>query len=233
MIAPRRWLVVLASGLAIGGAIAACGDSGGDGSGGNGAGGAGNGDGDGGASGGARADGGGGPDSAAERSKDAAVVDEQPSTDNQVLLGAVFFGEQPADFGLVAPGGSRTMAFTIRNLAQTRTILGTSIAGDHAGDFSVDPGTCGDATELAGGASCTLRVTFAPTAAGERRASLRLAVDPGVGAGRSLRGGSGSTPTTTETTTTTETRDDERDETQTQPVPERQAAPPQSGGVEG
>ncbi len=236
-----RALLALLLVLALAGAVAACG--GGDGDGGESGGGAEIADGDNG-SGAAMADGGGEPDSAADKKKDEEVIEEEPTADNQVLLGAQFFGEQPADFGVVAVGTTRTMSFTLKNLAQARAVLGTSLAGPEVGDFSLDPGTCGDGVELDAGASCTLKITFAPTVAGERRASLVVGIDPGVGAGRSLRGGASSTPTTETTTsgtttsgtTTPETRSGERTQTETQTLPAQPAPPPavvEPGGVEG
>jgi hypothetical protein len=54
--------------------------------------------------------------------------------------------------------------------------LAWTIAGDAAGDFSLDAaGSCAAGTVLAPGASCRLRVAFHPSAAGDRGATLALA----------------------------------------------------------
>jgi hypothetical protein len=53
---------------------------------------------------------------------------------------------------------------------------GINIIGTKAGDFS-ETNTCG--TSIAGGASCTITVTFTPTAQGTRKAAVRISDDGG------------------------------------------------------
>ncbi len=65
----------------------------------------------------------------------------------------------------------RTVTLTNTGSASL-TISGTSITGTNAGDFARTT-TCG--STLAAGASCTITVTFTPTAAGTRSATLSIA----------------------------------------------------------
>jgi trimeric autotransporter adhesin len=53
----------------------------------------------------------------------------------------------------------------------TLTITGIAITGTNAGDFA-QTHTCG--SSLAAGASCTINVTFKPTAIGSRSAALSV-----------------------------------------------------------
>lgn len=122
---------------------------------------------------------------------DEEIRDEEPTANNEVLLGAAFFGEQPANFGAVAVGETHAISFRLDSLGVSRTINATSIVGDHAGDFSLAPGTCANGAVVGAGSSCTLSITFAPSAAGIRKASLRVEIDPGVPGGRSLTGNGG------------------------------------------
>jgi len=185
--AVRRLLVVLAV-LALAGAVGACGSASDDGSGGgdadrattNRGGAANNG---GGANGGGKLD----------EEEEAEIRGKEPTANNEVLLGARFFGKQPADFGAVAVGKTRTISFTLKSGGTSRTINGTSIGGAHAGDFSLAPGSCTDGVTVDADESCTLLITFRPSAEGPRMASLHVAVDPGVPGGRALTGGRGLT----------------------------------------
>jgi hypothetical protein len=125
------------------------------------------------------------------------VEEEEPTANNEVLLGAQFFGEQPARFGVVAIGDSKTIGFDVKAFGETRSIVGISVTGDAAADFRLEPGTCTSGTAIARGTSCTLRVTFTPTVEGLREAALRIDVEPGVAGGRSLEGGAPPPQTTT------------------------------------
>ena len=155
------------------------------------------------------------------------VEDEEPTANNQVLLGAQFFGEQPARFGVVAIGESKTIGFDVKAFGETRSIVGISVTGDAAGDFRLEPGTCAPGTEITRGTSCTLRVTFTPTVEGVREAALRIDVAPGVPGGRSLEGGAPPPQTTTTSPPPA---------TQTQTAPGEAEAPPTTApeaGAEG
>lgn len=183
-----RLLAALLALLLVVAVVAACG-GGSDGSGDGDNSGMGSGDGDGGGNGGDGGD-------------EDEPIEEEPVANNQVLLGAAFFGEQPAQFGAVALGGSRTLGFSVRSLSTARTIQGVSIGGDAPGDFTLDPGTCSVGAVVGEGATCSLSITFAPTAEGIRKAALDIEVDPGVSGGRSLEGSGGSAPPPPPTTQT-------------------------------
>jgi hypothetical protein len=68
----------------------------------------------------------------------------------------------------------------VQSVADSDLDITLSVSGADAGDFSIDPGTCG-ATEftLSHGESCIYSITFAPSAAGERTATLTVAASPG------------------------------------------------------
>jgi hypothetical protein len=130
---------------------------------------------------------------------------EEPTATNEVLLGAQFFGERPADFGAVMTGSTRAIAFQLNSLGQPRTIGAMSIVGDHAGDFVLDPGTCATGAVVEAGASCTATITFKPSGEGVRKARLTVDIEPGVSGGRSLEGTGGSAPPPPPATSTTNT----------------------------
>ena len=67
---------------------------------------------------------------------------------------------------------SAAQAVTMTNTGNaTLSVTGVSVTGANAGDFS-QTNTCG--SSLAAGAKCTISVTFAPTAAGARSASVSI-----------------------------------------------------------
>ncbi|HXJ91860.1 MAG TPA: choice-of-anchor D domain-containing protein [Terriglobia bacterium] len=66
---------------------------------------------------------------------------------------------------------SSTQTITLTNLGNKLTLKSITITGTNPGDFA-QTNTCG--TSVAGGASCTINVTFTPTATGTRSASVTL-----------------------------------------------------------
>src|SRR6267143_517651 len=78
---------------------------------------------------------------------------------------SVNFGNQSVGNSSVAQG------ITLSNTGGPLSITSIAIAGTNAGDFS-QTNTCG--ASVAGGASCTINVTFKPTAAGSRVASVTI-----------------------------------------------------------
>lgn len=101
-----------------------------------------------------------------------------PETNNEVTLGADFVPCVNSDmcdtqFGSVALGSARTITFTIKAAVPVEINKAISIGGPNADDFRVDPGSCGIGTKLRSKTdSCTLSVTFTPTAKGVRAAEL-------------------------------------------------------------
>ena len=83
-------------------------------------------------------------------------------------------GISTVNYGPVVSGNSSTQTLTIRNLGTVPLQnLAVSVApGGNAGDFSV---TQQPATTLAPGATITFNVTFTPTAAGTRTATVQVA----------------------------------------------------------
>jgi hypothetical protein len=64
---------------------------------------------------------------------------------------------------------------TLTNTGSSVLTFGAAIGGPHAADFARSGGTC--ATTLAAGASCTVDITFTPSATGPRTASLAFTSD--------------------------------------------------------
>ncbi|MEQ1750695.1 MAG: choice-of-anchor D domain-containing protein, partial [Prosthecobacter sp.] len=75
-------------------------------------------------------------------------------------------------YGSVLVGNSKLLTFTIRSVGTAAlSVIGSTIDGANAGDFSVQNLTPG---LLAPGTSSTFRVLFAPSATGSRNATLHL-----------------------------------------------------------
>jgi hypothetical protein len=81
-------------------------------------------------------------------------------------------------YGIHTVGTSTAKTFTLTN-AGTVVInfTGFSITGTNPGDFPITANTC--ASSLAVGASCSVTVTFKPTATGSRKANLSIADNAG------------------------------------------------------
>lgn len=88
------------------------------------------------------------------------------------------------NFGSVMVGKtSNTRIVTVKNVGTvTLNISSIVISGGNQGDFAIKAGgTCPlGASTLAGGASCTVPVTFTPTATGARSSTLRVTDDGGA-----------------------------------------------------
>lgn len=103
------------------------------------------------------------------------------------------------DFGPVALTNTVQKTFTLTNVGQVSatTLNGTAFAAPYAFKDGVYPGssgTCGGS--LAAGASCSVVVTFSPTAAGSYNANLEVTYNNGVTSVASTRSiqGVGTTP---------------------------------------
>jgi uncharacterized repeat protein (TIGR01451 family) len=90
-------------------------------------------------------------------------------------------GPNPLDFGDVQVGAPKTLTVTLTNAGTEDTFISKPLAfdGQNPGDFTANLAstTCGqDVLELdvPAGGSCTIDVTFTPTATGDRSASLVL-----------------------------------------------------------
>ncbi len=79
-----------------------------------------------------------------------------------------------AGFGTILVGStSAAKVFTFKSLLTTPVTLGTiSITGANAGDFAISSTTCG--TSVVAKGSCTITLTFSPTATGLRKATLQV-----------------------------------------------------------
>jgi len=92
------------------------------------------------------------------------------------------------DFGSVELAKSSTpFTFTATNMGMDQTgTPAVTIDGDNAGDFSFTTTDC--TSPVSAAATCTIDVTFAPTAAGARTATLHLLATPGGEATATLTG---------------------------------------------
>ena len=117
---------------------------------------------------------------------------------NQVklFLPTIVISPSSENFGSVAVGSFAQQLFTIANDASTTvTIRGISLTGANPGDFS-ENNTCSSPLPTAG--TCTVTVTFAPTAVGQRAATLTVTDDaPGSPQSASLTGTGFSVPIAT------------------------------------
>lgn len=76
-------------------------------------------------------------------------------------------------FGTVAAPNSTTLSTTVRNTGDAPLLVGApAISGAGSADYLLAASTC--TTPVAPGATCTVSVTFRPTVAGSRTASLTL-----------------------------------------------------------
>lgn len=111
-------------------------------------------------------------------------------------------GSTALDFGSVTSGSSSaTTTLTLSNQGPGEVAVSSFVlAGANPEAFSLAGGSCGGATRLAQGASCTLQLQFVPEAAGVRKAVLLVASDgtnppdlalAGLGAAPTSGGGGG------------------------------------------
>ena len=117
------------------------------------------------------------PTASGARSAALSITDNAPGSPQQVALGgtgtAAKLSPTSLSFGTQAIGvtsGAKTV--TLTNVGTTSlTITTIAITGTNTGDFA-QTHTCG--SSLAASASCTISVTFKPTASGARSASLSV-----------------------------------------------------------
>ncbi len=122
----------------------------------------------------------------------ATIVPHGVQRNAQVLLtptgSGLVFDAMMHDFGSVQLAqSSMPFTFTATNMGMDQT--GTpaiTIDGANAGDFSFTTADC--TTPVAASATCTIAVTFSPTATGARSATLHMAATPGGEALATLTG---------------------------------------------
>ena len=93
------------------------------------------------------------------------------------------------DFGAQTVGESRAQAIAVTNLgAQDLSIVGASLEGSDAADWTIDGDGCAGRT-LRFGQSCTVSLLFTPSLEGSREATLKLTDDePAQASSTSLTG---------------------------------------------
>jgi ELWxxDGT repeat protein len=95
------------------------------------------------------------------------IVVEQPSGN------ALLDGISSRDFGVLPPGGSAPLTFTIRNIGST-SLTGLSVSKDGPDNADFTIGGLGSTT-LTTGTSTTFTVTFSPSSLGARSAAIHIA----------------------------------------------------------
>jgi archaellum component FlaF (FlaF/FlaG flagellin family) len=111
-----------------------------------------------------------------------AISDSDPASPQVVPLSGtgtvVLLSKKNLSFGDKPVGtSSAPQNVKLTNVGSTQlNFTGITIAGTNAGDF-VQTNTCG--TSIAAGASCTITVTFKPTAQGTRKARVSIIDDGG------------------------------------------------------
>ncbi len=124
------------------------------------------------------------------------------TTANRTDIGAVEFGAAAAGGAFVAPTnlgfgnisvGSTSDAQTLTLTAGSANLAVTSISASAGAGFARSGGTCGTAAfTLNAGATCTITVTFAPTAVGAVTGSVTITADAAVAGSPVPLSGSGS-----------------------------------------
>jgi sugar lactone lactonase YvrE len=99
-----------------------------------------------------------------------------------------------ADFGSLASGTtSPAQTFTLSNPGNaTLSISGITLAGTNASDFAIATNTCGES--LAASASCSIAITFTPSATGSFSATLSVADNAAGSPQTSALTGTGTVP---------------------------------------
>ena len=123
--------------------------------------------------------------------------DATPSPQTVSLSGSgtiVSLSPSTLSFGNVSFGiASAPQSITLTNVgASTLKVTGVGITGTNAGDFT-QSNTCG--SSVAANTSCTLTVTFKPTATGSRRATLNVSDNGGASPQGVSLSGTGTTAT--------------------------------------
>ena len=109
------------------------------------------------------------------------ISDSDPASPQTVALRGsgtvVSLSPTKLSFGKQAVATAASQIVTLTNVGSTQLSFGgMSIVGTNPGDFS-QTNTCG--TSIAGQASCTITVTFKPTATGTRGAVVSISDDGG------------------------------------------------------
>jgi len=123
------------------------------------------------------------PNALGARSATLSVEDNTATSPQHVALtgtGTITMAVTPASFafGSVKIGSSKTKSITVHNY-QTNAValtLPPAFSGLNAGDFSATGGTC--TSTLGAKSTCTLVVTYAPTALGTEAASMTVTDSP-------------------------------------------------------
>jgi hypothetical protein len=105
------------------------------------------------------------------------VTDNAPGSPQTVSLSgtgttSVLFSPKTITFAAIKAGTkSSVKTVTVNNLGKTLAMYSVAISGANASDFA-ETNTCG--TVLGAAASCTISVTFSPTAVGTRTAIIKI-----------------------------------------------------------
>ncbi len=94
--------------------------------------------------------------------------------------------------GTTVGQSSAALAVTLSNTGSAPLNIGAiALAGNAPGDYAISGGSCANGAALAAGAGCTVQVTFRPTAAGTRAATLTITHNATGGASSASLSGTG------------------------------------------
>jgi Domain of unknown function (DUF1929)/Legume lectin domain/PKD domain/Glyoxal oxidase N-terminus/Quinohemoprotein amine dehydrogenase, alpha subunit domain III len=147
------------------------------------------------------------PSATGARQANLQITDNAPASPQNVAITGN--GLVPAAPGLtVTPGSpimfpnttqgatSAPLVVTVMNSGNANlNVSGLALVGVNSGDFALAPNTC--AGTIAAGATCTLGITFTPSATGARQASLQITDNAPASPQSFALGGTGTTPTPT------------------------------------
>lgn len=109
---------------------------------------------------------------------------------------AVAVSPKSLSYGIVTPGtttAARRVTVTSTGTRDISSVSGVTVSGANAGDFAVATDTC-TGNPLPYGATCTVDVTFTPSAIGPRSATLTVGIPGGTSRSATLAGEGRSLP---------------------------------------
>lgn len=117
------------------------------------------------------------PTSGGARSATLSIADGDPTSPQSVTFTgsakAISVSPSSVGYGTVSVGKSSMHTVTVTNAGTATVSLNPlQISGPNAGDFTMSNNTCG--SSLSGTSSCSVNVTFSPSATGARSATLTL-----------------------------------------------------------
>ena len=135
------------------------------------------------------------PSAVGSRTASIAVTDNATGSPQSISLTgtgrtpvkSLSFSPSPVTFGTVNTGSNSAVSLTVTSSGNTAvTLTSIAISGVNAADYSITSNNCPSSpATLAAGNACSVQITFAPSAAGTRTASINF-TDDAVGSPQSV-----------------------------------------------